>query len=326
MKNKYNQLSSEERDKIAVLRAEGKKLSEIAEAICRHKSTVFRELERNRAPTYNVYLPHKADERARERKQLSGKRPRLKDPVIKAYVLCKLKDGWSPEQIAGRMPIECPGFSISHEAIYQFVYDKEHQDLIVYLARAYRKRRLRGHSSKHKSSHIPSRTSIEKRPKYIERRIQHGHWETDTVVSRKSKRSLAVVLERSSRLVQISKIAAKTSMRFSAAINRRLKCYPQHVLRTITYDNGSENVEHQKVNKLLGTKSFFCNPYHSWEKGSVEYAVGLIRRFLPKKTDFAMISYQKVKRIEHMLNDRPRKCLQFKTPHEVFYSKVALAG
>ncbi len=185
---------------------------------------------------------------------------------------------------------------------------------------------MRGHSSKHKSSHIPSRTSIEKRPKYIEKRIQHGHWETDTVVSRKSKRSLAVVLERSSRLVQISKIAAKTSWRFSAAINRKLKCYPQNVLRTITYDNGSENVEHQKVNELLGTKSFFCNPYHSWEKGSVEYAVGLIRRFLPKKTDFAMISYQKIKRIEHLLNARPRKCLQFKTPREVFYSKVALAG
>jgi IS30 family transposase len=125
MKNKYKHLSSEERDKIAVLRAKGLSCVVIAGAITREKSTVFRELYRNRSPVYNVYLPHKADARARDRKCNSGKRPRLKSPMIKRYVTAKLKLGWSMEQISGRISKDHPNLSISHQAIYQYVYDKE---------------------------------------------------------------------------------------------------------------------------------------------------------------------------------------------------------
>lgn len=329
MKNTYKQLSCEERDKIAVLRAKGLPLATIAEAIGRNKSTVSRELIRNKSPVYNVYLPHRAGTRAKERKQQAGKRKRLKNPMIEKYVIKQLKLGWSPEQIAGRLSQGHPGLSISHEAIYQYIYDKDTRkiaNLSLYLPRAHKKRKLFGRGHHHKALHIPRRVSINERPKHIEKRKQSGHWEADTMVSRQSKKSLAISLERSSRLLHIDKLVAKESHKLVNALTRRLTCYPQQLRRTITYDNGSENVEHERINQALGTRSYFCNPFHSWEKGSVEYSIGLVRRFLPKKTDFARISHYRVRKIEKLLNNRPRKCLNFQTPSEVFNSCVALTG
>jgi IS30 family transposase len=329
MKNIYTQLSCEERDKIAVLRAKGLSLREIARIIGRNKSTISRELQRNSAPIYDVYLPHKADTRAKERKQQAGKRKRLKNPMVEKYVIEKLKLGWSPEQIAGRLSKDHPGLSISHEAIYQYIYDKDTRKLInlsLYLPRAHKKRKLFGRGHHHKALHIPRRVSINERPKHIDKRTQAGHWEADTMISRQSKKSLAVSLERSSRLLHINKLAAKESRKLVNALTRRLGNYPQALRRTITYDNGSENVEHERINEALGTKSYFCNPFHSWEKGSVEYSIGLVRRFLPKKTDFAKISRYRIRKIEDLLNNRPRKCLDFQTPSEAFSSCVALTG
>lgn len=329
MKRTYTQLSSEERDKIAVLRAYGLSLGQIAQAIGRNKSTVSRELKRNKSPVYNVYLPHKADLRARQRKHKAGERKRLKHPMIEHYVLQNLKLGWSPEQISGRLAKEHPGLSISHEAIYQYIYDpqtRKDQDLTGSLPRAHKKRKPFGHSHRHRTSHIPDRVSIDQRPPSIATRTQPGHWEADTIISRQSRKALVISLERTSRLLHLDKLPAKESRRVAAALTERLSGYPPHLRRTITYDNGSENVEHQKVNQALGTFSYFCNPYHSWEKGSVEYAISLVRRFLPKKTDFATVSPRRLRKIENLLNTRPRKCLNFKTPSEVFCSWVALPG
>ncbi len=329
MKNTYKQLSSEERDKIAVLRAQGASFRAIGEAIGRDKGTICREFQRNSASVYDVYLPHKAEVRAKERKHKAGKRPRLKDPMIKRFVISKLKEGWAPEQIAGRLPQAYPSLSISHEAIYQFIYDKatrKQVNLAVYLPRAHKKRKFFGQGHHHSGCRIPRRVPLSKRPKYIEKRKQPGHWESDTMVSRQSKKALAVSLERSSRLLRISKLSARESNRLVTALGRQLKRYPQQLRRTITYDNGSENVEHQKINRQLGTKSYFCTPFHSWEKGSVENGIGLIRRYLPKKTDFAIISHNRIRKIENLLNNRPRKCLNYKTPSEVFNANVALAG
>ncbi len=326
-KNNYRHLSSEERDKVAILRAQGNSITKIAKMINRNKSTISRELRRNSSPTYDVYLPHKAQQRAKSRKQSAGKRQRLKDLTVRSFVITKLKLGWSPELIAGSLPLHYPKLSISHEAIYLYIYDKHirrQHDLATYLIRSHKKRYNRGHSRKHKKSHIPNRISIEERPKYIEKRIQPGHWEADSMVSRQSKPAIAVMVERKSRFILLEKLLRKTSLNFSNAIHSRLIDYPRHLRRTITYDNGSENVDHEITNKLLSTKSFFCNPYHSWEKGSVENSIGLVRRFLPKKTDFARLSYQELAHIEYLLNSRPRKCLKFKTPLQVFKLCVAL--
>jgi IS30 family transposase len=327
MNKKYTQLTIEERDRIAVLRAQDKKSSEIAKILGRNKSTIYRELKRNKSSTYNVYLSHRAHERAVKRKTKAAQRPRLKNKVIMNYVITKLRLGWTPEQIAGRIPQELPKQTISYEAIYQFIYDKEtlsNIDLRPYLPRRHRKRLPRGHSRKHRKLHIPQRISIKERPVHINERLEFGHWEVDTVISRQSTSSLAVALERVSRRVHIAKLPAKSARNLRISLNRRLGSHPTHLRKSITYDNGSENVEHGLVNKTLGTQSYFCEPYRSWEKGSVEHAISLIRRFLPKKTNFAIITKEQVKQIEKLLNNRPRKCLGYKTPNEIFNQAVAL--
>lgn len=328
MNRHYIQLTSEERDIIAVLWAQGKGPGDIARLLGRDKSTICRELKRNKSPVYNVYLSHRAHERALRRKQHAAQRPRLKNGVTMAYVIEKLHRDLSPEQVAGRISHDIPGYSISHEAIYQFIYAKEtlnHMDLRAYLLRRHRKRLERGHSRKHQRSHIPERLSIRERPASVNDRGEPGHWEVDTMISRQSAPSLAVALERLSRKTHIAKLAAKTAKELRVSLNRRLSRHPHHMRKTITYDNGPENVEHTRVNQTLGTQSYFCEPYHSWEKGSVENAIGLIRRYLPKGTDFATITKEQIKQIEDTLNNRPRKVLNYKTPNEVFNQCVALA-
>lgn len=316
-KKKYKHLSLTEREKISILRAQGKSIHEIGKALNRDPSTISRELQRNAPPVYKgYYLGHKAHIRAVKRKSQAHHRQRLKNNTIYHYAEAKLIYGWSPEQISGRISIDYPELSISHEAIYQYIY-KEYPEWIQYLPKSHKKRHKRGHSRKHRSSHIPNRTSIDNRPPHIEKRVQAGHWESDTVVSRQSKVALLVLVERKSRCAIIKKLKQKTAQVTQRSIAERLLLLPHHLRRTITYDNGSENTDHETTNKLLGTQSYFCNPYHSWEKGTVENTIGLIRRFLPKKTDFARVDTSDIECIELLLNNRPRKCLDYLTPLEV---------
>jgi len=147
------------------------------------------------------------------------------------------------------------------------------------------------------------------------------------VISRKSKAAIQVTVERKARYTKLAKLTKKGSRQMSIALVRRLSRIPTPLRRSITYDNGSENTEHLRTNRLLGTRSYFCEPFHSWERGTVENTIGLVRRFFPKKTDFARISKSRIQSVERWLNNRPRKCLGFKTPAEVFKSAgVALTG
>lgn len=326
MKKPYKHLSLREREKLFGWRKEGLSLREVARRLGRDVSTLSRELKRNAPPIRKgYYLPAKAQVRANKRNTLSRTRARLKRPEIRRYVLRKLRQDLSPEQIAGRLSTEKPGLGISHEAIYQFIY-AEARNLIPLLARSHRKRLRRWHTKKHRKSHIPQRVPITQRPGIVEERRQFGHWEADTVISRLSKPALLVMVERKSRYVRLALLPQKSAGATRTAINRRLSRLPDGLRRTITYDNGSENVEHLKVNETVGTKSYFCLPFHSWEKGTVENTAGLVRRYFPKKTDFATISPEQVHRVEWRLNNRPRKCLNFRTPLEVYRSSVALTG
>lgn len=326
MGKEYKHLSKQERDMIAVYKAEGLKPARIAEKIGRDRSTICRELKRNAAPiNKGYYLSHKAQERVEKRMSLTHTRQRLKNQRIREYVEEKIKEVWSPELIAGRIGKDLSGERISHEAIYQYIYE-EKRELIQHLVRAYKKRKKRGYSRKHSKSHIPDRVSITERPKEVNKRIEPGHWEADSVVSRQSKTALNVITERKSRLTRISIIKQKTAACTDKAIKKALSIYPAHIRKTITYDNGSENVFHMKTNKALGTNSYFCNAYHSWEKGSAENRIGVIRWRLPKKTDFSKISKATVAWIENWLNNRPMKCLNYATPNEVFNEFVALKG
>ena len=318
MPKTYKHLSVEERDILAVLKSKGHSLRQIAKVLKRSPSTLSRELKRNAPPVYTgYYLAHKAQQRAVKRKHQSHRRQRLKNDFVRGYVEKHICLGWSPELIAGRLSIEHSEQSISHEAIYQWIY-KDATHLIAFLVRAHHRRKHRGYSRKHKKSHIPGRISIRERPAAVLKRRQIGHWETDTISCRKSYQAVQVSVERKARYAKVAKLKAKTSRAMSVALVRRLCRYPAKMRRSITYDNGPENAEHMRTNKILGTASYFCQPYHSYERGTVENTIGLVRRFLPKKTNLAEVSQHQLTKIEYWLNNRPKKCLKFKTPAEVF--------
>jgi len=318
MPKTYKHLNPEERDILAVLKSKGHSIRQIAKVLNRSPSTLSRELERNAPPVYkNYYLAHKAQQRDDMRKNQSHRRQRLKNEFICGYVEQHIQLGWSPELIAGRLSVEYPNQSISHEAIYQWIYMDATQ-LIRSLVRAHHRRKHRGYSRKHKTHHIHDRTSIRERPETVLTRQQIGHWETDTISCRKSYQGVQVTVERKARYATVQKLDAKTSRAMSEALVRRLGRYPANIRRTITYDNGPENAEHMRTNEALGTASYFCEPYHSYQKGTVENTIGLVRRFIPKKINLADVSQHQLTKIEYWLNNRPRKCLKFKTPAEAF--------
>lgn len=322
----YRHLSLAEREEISVLKAQGKSIRAIAQRLNRNPSTISRELKTNAPPVHKgYYRGHKAPERATIRNQQSHQRLRLKNDMVRSYVCDRLRIGWSPEQIAGTLSKDLPDQGISYEAIYQYLY-KEQPALVAYLSRSHKKRWKRGQSRKHRRAHIPNRVSIQQRPGSIDRRTHWGHWESDTVVSRQGAAALLVLVERKSRFTVMEKLAQKTARETKTRIVHSLELFPQHVRRSITYDNGSENADHESVNRLLGTTSYFCNPYHSWEKATVENTIGLIRRFFPKKTNFDQLTNSDIRCVEILLNKRPRKCLNYQTPLEVFAQGVALTG
>jgi IS30 family transposase len=327
MQRGYTHLTKDERDMIAVLNAQGMTLSGMARELGRHKSTVLRELIRNSSAHKECYLSHKAQERSDARWQTTHKRERLKNWEIRKYVESHLKRGWSPEIIANRLSIDRPGDAINHESIYQYVY-KERKELIFYLVRRHRKRRKKGYGRKYQQFCIPNRVSILERPEIVEKRERIGDWESDTMVSMQNRAAINVLTERKSRMTLIRKLPRKTAEETKSAILESLGKYPAEYRCTITYDNGPENMEHEEVNKILDTMSYFCEAYHSWEKGTVENTIGLIRRWLPKRTDLSKVSEGTIMGIEKWLNNRPRKCLNYQTPLEVLGKEqsVALGG
>jgi IS30 family transposase len=268
-----------------------------------------------------VYGACRAHNKAKERKKQAGQRLRLKNAIIRNYVKQHLRMEWTPEQITGRLKIKYPEHSICVESIYRFIYDptvRRQENFVAVLPRAHRIRNYRGQRKTHRMSKIPERISILERPKIIETRKQAGHWETDTAIARSSDAALMATVERTSRYTKLVKLTRRSAQNVRIALNKTLSQYDKHLRRTITYDNAQENVEHRIVNKTLGTRSYFCEPYHSWEKGTVENTIGIIRRTYPKKTNFDLISASDVKRLERKLNNTPRKVLHYRTPKEVF--------
>jgi len=319
MAKRHKKLSLEEREKIAVLRACGKSLRQIAVLIGRHHSSLSRELRRNRSGIFysRGYWPAQAQIKAKKRKSYASRKPRLRNPQIRNYVAQKLKKFWSPELIAGRIRLDLPGLHISHEAIYQFIY-QDAWELFPFLARKHKRRRLRFNHKKPQYLAIPNRTFISHRPQPINQRTEFGHWEADSMISRANSVSLHALVERKSRYLKLTKILRNSSACVRNAVIRKLSPLKKLARQSITYDNGSENSNHLEINQQLKTQSFFCNPYHSWEKGSVENSIGLVRRFIPKKTDLEKIPSTEISQIENFINNRPKKCLNYQTPKEVF--------
>jgi IS30 family transposase len=238
-----------------------------------------------------------------------------------------LKSHYSPEQIAGRITIDIPGAKISYEAIYKYIYAQYHrdgygrcigEDLRIYLKRHHKTRHPKYIPFRPQRLKITGAISISERPKEIELREKIGHWEGDSVVSRQSKYGLNTLVERKSGLVFISKIKNGKAEKTAQKVVARLSALPRNKRQTLTLDNGSENAGHKIITAALKTKCYFARPYHSWERGTNENTNGLIRYYFPKKTDFATITEKQIRRVESILNNRPRKRLQWLTPLEVF--------
>lgn len=225
--------------------------------------------------------------------------------------------------------------SISHEAIYQYIYAQVHrkghgyvkpgkEDLRPYLARRKKRRTPQGFRKSQRifKGELPS---IDDRPTVVNLRTEIGHWEDDLIVSRESADNLKTVNERVSGIVFISRVQNSTAEVGDRAVTNRLQAIPSIYRKTLTRDRGSENIKYEKLSDELDIKVFFTHPYSSWERGSNENLNGLIRRFFPKKTNFRSITDEEIQRVEYLLNSRPRKRLGWKTPYEVFYELTGVA-
>lgn len=320
MGKNYNQLSLEERAVIAGLLREGMSVRGIAKELCRAPSTISREIRRNFPTDLKAgHLALRAERKADRRRRCSHKRPRLKNDFIRQYVREKLCLGWTPEQIAGRLKREHPTETTNHESIYLYLYF-EARELLPLLPRSRKNRQRRTYTLKGKARKIANITSITERPGYIEHRKELGHWEVDTVYSSKGKSALLVLSERKSRYTTIAKLPCRTAKLTRRSIIKQLKTLPSTLRKTLTFDNGTENTEHLLIDKALSLQSYFCLPYHSWQKGTVENSIGILRRNFPKNTNFDHVSTHQISSFQRLLNNRPRKCLAFQTPSEVFNS------
>jgi IS30 family transposase len=310
-------LSPTDRGEIMMGLRHKKSIRSIAASINRNPSVISREIKKN-STNDNIYQSYWAQVHSDIRHRESRQRKRIDDEVIRAYMREKLKLGWSPEQIAGRIGIDLPGKAVSHETIYQYIFKKE-RSLTQFLVCGRKRRRKRVNKRTNRVM-IPHRTGIEERPLGANARKEGGHWEADTAISRQSKEAIMVLQERMLGLTLIEKIDRCAPAEMKEAIIKRLSVFPPELRKSITFDNGQENRYHMELRSRLGVATYFCNPYSSWEKGSVENAIGLTRREWPKKTDYGLISQEEIAMIEYRLNTRPRKRFGYLSPLEYFVS------
>ena len=352
----HTKITQKERELLATWINEGIANKEIARRLGRPVLTIRRELKRNKTRVTvgdndweMIYEPVHAQHIAMQRKQHAflSKQP-LKNKKIFSYVLRKLKMGWSPEQIAGRLKeVDHPGekdWHICMETIYQFIYKKKtdmtkagiiqqsildktkqgkektvitvtdhERPLWEYLRRKQVKRRIRS-GRKVQRVRIPDRVSIQDRPAVVAERIEFGHWEGDSIVGKDHASGLHTEYERVTSLTRFERMTRITAHQASLAAQKIFGVLPEHARRSTTLDNGSEHTQH----KQFGLQTYFADPYSSWQRGGNENSNLWIRYYFPKRTDFASITDEELQDVEWELNNRPRKRLNFKTPQEVF--------
>lgn len=316
----YQQLTKDERNQIYALRKARIPMTQITELLGRSRSTLYRELKRNTGR--RGYRPRQAQHLAAKRERLKT-RDRKMTPSVVAYIQEKLRLQWSPEQIAEVMKTDPdgPGLSVSHERIYQYVWTDKRNGGIWYkhLRHSSKKRRKR-YGSKDSRGKIRNRVDIEQRPAVVEKRVRLGDWEADLVSGAAASGHLVTLVERISRRTKIGFTTTKFADEVTEEILRLLA---SEVVETITFDNGKEFAGHERIAATLDCQCYFAKPYHSWERGLNENTNGLIRQYFPKKTSFATITAEQIAFVEHRLNRRPRKCLDFKPPDDVYFALAA---
>ncbi len=295
--------------------------NEIAKVIGVNKSTISRELKRNcdkRSGKYNNDLAHR---KAQDRKKGKLHAQKLTYKMQKR-IRKLLKRGYSPEQIAGRERLDGREM-VSHETIYQWIWQDKRRggDLHKFLRRQGRKYAKRG-SKNAGRGHIPNRVDIDQRPKEVDDKIRFGDLEIDTIIGKNHKGAILTINDRVSGRVWIRKLTGKDAALLAKKTRQALRKV-KHIIRTITADNGKEFAKHEEISQKLEINFYFCKPYHSWERGANENTNGLIRQYIPKGTDFSDVTDKQIKRIENILNNRPRKRLGFLTPNEKFKQLTA---
>ena len=314
--NYYKHISKVERLEISILWYKGYSIADIANVLGRHRSTIYRELKRNTVA--GEYLPDKASHKAYVRRKYSkyqGMRI-VEDMKLREYIHTKLLiDDWSPEQIAGRLAHEVGLEQVSAPTIYKYIRSVYGRQLEHELQLAKHKRKKK---HQRKVTKLEDRVFIDKRPEAANNRSQYGHWEGDFIVSGKSygNTSLLVLHERVSRYTLIYKIDARTEKNVEDVLVKAVR--ELGPFKSLTLDNDIAFCKHHKLSQLLDAPVYFCEPYHSWEKGGVENVNRLIRRYVPKGSDVGRHSNEDIAEYQRKINGKPRKILGYKTAREIF--------
>lgn len=310
-------LTFQEREVLYRMKKAAKPVQEIAAALGRDRSTIYREVNRNTGG--RGYRPTQAQRLADERRKACRQPTKLSNPEIKKYVTKKLKQKWSPEQIAGRMRKDQPRkqqYRVSYQTIYNWL-ETDASELREHLRRGTRR------TKPETRGQLKDCRTIAGRPQVVNSKRRYGDWEGDTIVSPGRRSGLTTMVERKSQYLRVRKTKSLKSSDTMRAANASLKDLPEELLQTITLDNGKEFALHHRLTDRLGADVYFAQPYASYQRGLNENTNGLLRQFFPKGTDFARISRHQVARAEQLLNDRPRKSLGYRTPSEVFNKKRA---
>lgn len=314
----YTQLTQGQRYQIYALLKMEHNQTEIANVIGVHKSTVSRELRRNCGR--RGYRPKQAHQLAFSRRKKT--RPQISKETW-MWIEGFLRQDWSPEQIACWLK-QYAGVRISHERIYQYILADKRTGGNLYTHLRCQKKRRKRYGSYDRRGQLPDRVSIDQRPKSVEKRERLGDWEVDTILGKGRRHAIVTLTERKSRLALLYKVERRSAKLVAEAIIHLLQPLSGH-RHTITGDNGKEFAEHQRIARELGIDFYFAHPYSAWERGSNENMNGLVRQYIPKNRDLATVPDQELEGIMHKLNHRPRKCLDFRSPFEVFYEQSVVA-
>jgi IS30 family transposase len=311
-----NHLTSEERDRIAQLRCRGAEQQEIARTLGRSAATISRELRRNR--TNDEYGAAQAQRQAERRRRERPLVRKMDDPKINETVRAGLARNWSPEQIAGRMRQQAADGRVSPQTIYAWIEQDENREHWESFLRRRGKRR----NQRKNTTTTGDAARIDQRPEVVEERLRLGDFEGDTVLGPPGTGGLATLVDRLSRLTIVVKIQSKNADHVHEKIKQRLQDLDEVRRRTITFDNGTEFARCYRLEKHLGMTLYFADPGCPYQRGTNENTNGLIRQYFPKGTEFRNVSHNQVRQVEKLLNDRPRACLGFRTPSEVFFAKT----
>lgn len=321
----YSHLSKEERAQIKVLLEADKSKREIARLLDRHPSTIGRELRRNtpkRGVGAKKYCEVIAQRRCIVRHKTKRKAIKFNEPMKAVTRILLSREKWSPELISAKLREMIPEF-VSHEWIYQWIWkckrsnrrkDKPDKELYRFLRHG-KRRRHRGNRRDNRGI-IPARVMIDQRPDIINQRRRNGDMEADLVLGKNHQPGLIILQDRKNRLVQLERIRSKRTQEIKSKIEQMNERSPIK-FKSITFDNDQAFASHLEIADSLKIKTFFTHPYSSQEKGSVENRIGILRRFFPKKTDFNLVSDLEIKNVEHLLNNRPLRMFNYKSPIEV---------